>query len=306
MKSKIPTVKDFLELSTKDVAKIVKTSGSKVVVFPINGTRRWFMLEYGHREFEDPVRAYMDIAQSRHVELYKLFFDHGINTLITPVVGAEILASRDDYMQKIGGDGLSRLATHPEFLDFYKEYGVRVRFYGDYHRNLKNTPYEFLSDLFDEITSKTSHNSKLRLFFGAFADNLNSTNIIAEFSVEYFKQYGRVPTNKEITSKYYGDYVEKASIFIGFDRFAVFDYPLINWGEEDLYFMISPSLYLTSRQLREILYDHIFTRRVSEVEYTSLSPNALDRTRNYYLQNREFTLGVGQLLDGTWIPKLEK
>lgn len=306
MKSKIPTVKDFLELSTKDVAKIVKTSGSKVVVFPINGTRRWFMLEYGHREFEDPVRAYMDIAQSRHVELYKLFFDHGINTLITPVVGAEILASRDAYMQKIGGDGLSRLATHPEFLDFYKEYGVRVRFYGDYHRNLKNTPYEFLSDLFDEITSKTSHNSKLRLFFGAFADNLNSTNIIAEFSVEYFKQYGRVPTNKEITSKYYGDYVEKASIFIGFDRFAVFDYPLINWGEEDLYFMISPSLYLTSRQLREILYDHIFTRRVSEVEYTSLSPNALDRTRNYYLQNREFTLGVGQLLDGTWIPKLEK
>lgn len=305
-KLQYPSLEEFLKLPTEEVADIVRASGSKVVVFPINGTRRWFMLEYGNREFEDPIAAYMDIAQTRHVELYRLFFDHGVETLITPIIGAEILATRNAYMQKIGGEGLARLASHPEFLEFYEKHGVRVRFYGDYRKNLMNSPYEFLLDLFDEIIFKTRHNNRFRLFFGAFADNLNSTNIVAEYSVKYFKQHGRVPTREEIVSMYYGDYVEKVNIFIGFDRFAVFDYPLINWGEEDLYFMISPSAYLTSKQLREILYDHIFTRRALEVEYISLPSNALKRTRKYYLENREFTMGIGQLLDGTWVPRLNK
>jgi tuberculosinol/isotuberculosinol synthase len=106
----------FLNLPVEEVAKLVRASGSKVVVFPINGTRRWFMLEYGEAEFEDPVAAYMEIAMNRHIELYKLFFDHGIETLITPVIGPEILATRNEYMQKIGGEGLARIATHPTFL----------------------------------------------------------------------------------------------------------------------------------------------------------------------------------------------
>ncbi len=119
---------EFLNLPTEEVAKIVRAYGSKVVVFPINGTRRWFMLEYGHHEFDDPIKAYMDIAMNRHIELYKLFFDHGVEILITPVIGPEILATRDGYMQKIGGEGLARIVTHTSFLSFYQEYGVRVRF----------------------------------------------------------------------------------------------------------------------------------------------------------------------------------
>ena len=123
MTEKYPSLEEFLNLPTEEVAKLVRASGSKVVVFPINGTRRWFMLEYGDQEFEDPIAAYMDIAMQRHIELYKLFFDHGVDTLLTPVIGPEILATRDGYMQKIGAEGLARLVTYPEFLSFYEEYG---------------------------------------------------------------------------------------------------------------------------------------------------------------------------------------
>jgi tuberculosinol/isotuberculosinol synthase len=105
---------------------------------------------------------------------------------------------------------------------------------------------------------------------------------------------------------YYGEYLEKANIFVGFDRFAAFDYPLLNWGEEDIYFMVAPSSYLDNAQLRAILYDHMYTRRVPELEYKSGSDKTMNAIRKFYLQNREFTFGVGNLIEGTWTPKLNK
>ena len=306
MNSNTPSLEEFLALPTEEVANIVRASGSKVVVFPINGTRRWFMLEYGDQKWDDPVVAYMDITGKRHIELYKLFFDHGIDTLVTPVIGPEILITRDAYMQKIGAEGLARFATHPDFLSFYEEYGVRARFYGDYRKYLAGTPYESLSATFDGLIEKTRHNNSFRLFFGAFADNLNATQIVAELAIKYFQEQGSVPSREKLVEMYYGEYVSKANIFIGFDRFAVFDYPLINWGEEDLYFMVSPSPYLDEKQLRSILYDHIYTRRALEVEYMSSTLDKLESIRGFYLENRDLILGVGNLLDKTWIPNLTR
>ena len=305
MNENIPSLEEFLSLPTEEVAKLVRDSGDKVVVFPINGTRRWFMLEYGNQEFDDPITAYMDIAMSRHIELYKLFFNHGVHTLLTPVIGPEILETRDAYMQKIGAEGLERLVTHPAFLSFYEEYDVRVRFYGDYRKYLKGTPYEHLSDLFDGIAETTKKNDHFRLFFGAFADNLNATSVVAELTVQYYREYGTVPGREKIVEMYYGEYINKANIFIGFDRFATFDYPLINWGEEDLYFMVAPSSYLDDKQLRAILFDHMYTRRVPEIEYMATDHKTLDITKNFYQLNHDLTLGVGKLLSGgTWVPRL--
>jgi tuberculosinol/isotuberculosinol synthase len=292
----------FLNLPTEEIANLVRASGSKVVVFPINGTRRWFMLEYGHQDFEDPIAEYMDIAMQRHVEMYKLFFDHGIDTLITPVIGPEILATRNEYMQKIGGEGLARIVTHESFLSFYENYGVRVRFYGDYRKHFLNTSYEHLSDLFDSIADTTGQNKNYRLFFGAFADNLNATTAVAEIAVQHYKEQGKVPDRKTIVESYYGEYIDKANIFIGFDRLAAFDYPLINWGEEDLYFTVSPSLYLDKPQLRCILFDHLYTRRTPEREYETLTPEEYISIQKYYREKTDNVIGIGKLHNGFWIP----
>ena len=294
-------LQSFLNLPTEEVASIVRASGSKVCVFPINGTRRWFTLEYGDQEWADPIAAYMDITGKRHIELYKLFFDHGIDTLVTPVIGPEILATRNAYMQKIGVDGLARFATHPDFLSFYEEHCVRARFYGDYRKYLGGTPYESLSATFDGLIDTTRQNNRFRLFFGAFADNLNATQTVAELSVKYFQEHGEVPTREKIIEMYYGEYVGKANIFIGFDRLAVFDYPLINWGEEDLYFMVAPSLYMDEQHLRVILFDHLFTRRTKELEYEDASPEDLQWIKRYYYLNKDIVLGSGTIQHGIWL-----
>jgi tuberculosinol/isotuberculosinol synthase len=140
------------------------------------------------------------------------------------------------------------------------------------------------------------------LFFGAFADNLNATTAVSEIAIRYYKEQGEMPDRKTIVEKYYGEYVDKANIFIGFDRLAAFDYPLINWGEEDLYFTVSPSLYLDKSQLRCILFDHLYTRRTPEREYETLTREEYISIQKYYRENKNNIIGIGKLHNGFWIP----
>jgi len=293
----------FLSLSTEEIAHLVHKSGPKVCVFPINGTRRWFVLEHGNDIQDDPIKAYVDIATQNHIELYKLFFSHGINTLVTPEFGPDLLLRGDEYVQQIGAEGLAKLANDSTLLNFYNEYDVRVHFYGDHRRFLHGTKLEYLSDLFDLAAERTRTHGRYRLFFGIFGND--ATQAIVEFSANYYQQKGRLPEKRELIEMYYGEYVEPVSLFIGFDRFSVFDMPLIATGEEDLYFTFSPSLYMNAIQLRCILYDHLYTRRVPDIEYSDMPLEELQELHNIYIQRREYTLGTGELLHGIWIPSIK-
>jgi tuberculosinol/isotuberculosinol synthase len=294
----------FQQLPREQVAALARQDGGKVCVFPINGTRRWFMLEHaaalqGNPQ-GDPIRAYMDAASENHIALYRLLFGHGLDTLVTPEFGSELFLRGDEYIRRIGADGLARLASDPMFMDFYIENQVRVRFYGDYRHHLLQTPYAYLVDLFDEASAKTASHDRHRLFIGVFGDD--ATRLISEFSVEYHRQHGWLPDKGELVSMYYGETVAPASLFIGFDKFSVFDYPLLASGEEDLYFTIAPSPYLSETQLRSILYDHLFTRREREVDYQSMPAEDLRWLKAFYAANRQVTLGTGIIKAGVWVP----
>ncbi|MEW6239423.1 MAG: diterpene synthase [Chloroflexota bacterium] len=296
------TLEQFLEMPVEQVASLVRAAGPKVAVFPINGTRRWFALEHAAaaQASSDPMATYMDIAQRRHIELYRLFFEHGVDTLLTPVYGAELLSRGDEYVHRVQREGLARLANHAEFLEFYDGYQVRVRFYGDYRKRFYGTPYEPLIALFDEVTRRTRTYERARLFFGVFASD--ATEAVAEASAAFYREQARVPTRRELIESYYGEYVEPVSFFLGFDKLSAFDYPLLATGEEDLYFTVAPSPYLTERQLREILYDHLYTRRAPEPDYAELGREAWGWMKSFYGANSERTLGVGTLKDGIWYP----
>lgn len=294
-------LEEFLRLPVDQVAASVRAGGPKVCVFPINGTRRWFALEHpGAARCEDAITAYMDIAQARHIELYRLFFDHGVDTLLTPVFGSELFSRGAEYINRIGLAGIARLATHPEFLNFYDEYGVRVRFYGDYHRMLAGTDFASLIDDFDEAACRTRNHQRARLFLGVFASD--ATETAAGLAVDFYRQHNRIPNRREMVEMYYGDYIEPVNLFIGFDKLSVFDYPLLATGEEDLYFTLAPSPYLTERQLREILFDHICTRRAPEPDYGDLTGGDWEWMRSFYYAHRGQTLGIGELRGGLWYP----
>jgi len=292
---------EFQQLPTAEIAKLVIATGHKVCVFPVNGTRRWFMLEHAQKISDDFFSAYMDASIQNHIELCSMMFDHGIQTILAPVFGRELMHRGDEYTKRVGIDGLVRTATDSQYRSFFEDYSVKVRFYGDYRDVLAGTPYEYALQAMYEVTEATKSNTKYRLFFGVFADEVTET--VARLAVEHYLTEGSVPDKTTLVRKYYGEDVPPVSIFIGFDRFNVFDMPLLSTGEEDLYFSVSPSPYMTARQLRSILYDHLYLRRVSEPDYTSLPTEELDWLRTYYRNHKDFALGTGKLKFNLWIPE---
>ncbi|MDZ7704254.1 MAG: hypothetical protein U5L04_07225 [Trueperaceae bacterium] len=108
---------------------------------------------------------------------------------------------------------------------------------------------------------------------------------MAEIGARFYQENGRYPLKREIVEAYYGEYVEPVDVFIGFDRPAAFDMPLIATGREDLYFTVAPSPYLNVRALRLILYDHIFSRRIDDAAYETLSHEDWQTLAMFYRRN---------------------
>src|SRR5512146_1116548 len=133
----------FLKLPTEEVARLVREAGPLVCVFPINGTRRWFLLEYPPETWEsdDFLSAYLQASIRRQIDLFRVFFDHGVDTLMMPLFGPDLLERGEGYVE-MAAMAMRQLVTNPLFLDSYREHGARVRFYGDYRRYLKGRPGE--------------------------------------------------------------------------------------------------------------------------------------------------------------------
>jgi hypothetical protein len=194
--------------------------------------------------------------------------------------------------------GMSLLAEYPAFLSFYKEYEAAIHFYGDYRKQLAGTICANMPALFDEATRSTASNKRRRLFFGVFGTD--ATEAIAERSVEVYRQTNRVPSRRELIEWYYGDAIEKTDIFIGFEKFNVFDYPLLSWGEESLYYTVAPSLYMSDNQLRKILYDYLYFRPVQDPDYFAMPEEDFEAMRRCYTINRDESFGVGCMRGGIW------
>jgi len=294
-------LESFLQLPTSEVAALVKATGEKVCVFPVNGTRRWFLLEHAQEIKGDFFEAYMGGLIRNHIELCAMLFDHGIDTILAPVFGRELMRRGNEYTRRVGIDGLVRTSTDRNYRDFFEQYDVSVRFYGDYRDVLTGTPYEYALKSMYEVTEATKQNTSVRLFFGVFADEVTET--ISRLSVEHYVAHGSIPDKQTLIRKYYGEDISTVNMFIGFDKFTVFDMPLLSTGQEDLYFSLSPSPYMTQHQLRAILYDHLFVRPTPEPDYTKLSGDELNWLRDYYRKNKDYAFGVGKLKFNLWIPE---
>lgn len=284
-------VETFRALPTHEVARIVRENGLRVCAYPAKGTRRWFMLEYPPVSKEAYAPAYLDAVFQHHIEKYKLLFDHGVTTLLTPSFDLPLMQRGDAYM-RMAAKGLAALAEHPAFLEFFAAYGVRVRFYGAYRKHLMSTPYAYLLDLFETVMTQTEKYDRHRLFFGLFVHD--ATETVADLAVQHYREYGETPGKQALIERYYGEDVGPVDIFISFSKLRAFDMPLLMTGKTDLYFMVSPSLYLDQAQLRDILYDHLFTRRKSsQADYEALSTEDQDLMRAFYRANAGNTLGIG-------------
>jgi hypothetical protein len=129
---------------------------------------------------------------------------------------------------------------------------------------------------------------------------------IARLSVEFAEREGRPPGRAELIEAHYGLPVSDLSLYVGFAQPEMFDVPLLTTGLEHLYATLKPSPDLTERQLREILYDHLVTRRAAPVDYDALSVEAQLELAEYAERCKGNTLGIGRIdpLTGLWRPLL--
>lgn len=85
--------KEFLDLPLVSVAEIVRCRGPKVSVFPFDGTRRWFHLEC-NPQYDD----YQQAALRQSIRILKMLFEHGIETVISPIFSDDLLDRGDRYI----------------------------------------------------------------------------------------------------------------------------------------------------------------------------------------------------------------
>lgn len=287
----------FRHLSTREVAEIVRQNQLKVVVFVVNGSRRWFMLEH-----QDGQSDYIQTVMRRLIELSSMFFDHGIETLVMPTVSPYILDKRGAVYTEMAIKSLDALTYNDEYLGFYHQYGVRVRFYGDYHNYLEPDTSEYLGQRFKALTRETQHNSNHRLWWGVCAHDALDT--VAENSIQFFEKTGRIPTKKDLIEMYYGEYLPSVDLYISSSKLRAFDMPLISSGRESLYYTVAPSPYMTEHQFRDILHDHLFQRKATNIDFRGREDAYWDSLKAFYQANIDKTIGVGARSDkwNIWYP----
>jgi adenosine tuberculosinyltransferase len=267
--------------------------------WPYNGTRRWYV---GYRLRNPGADDYLGILIRRQAELHRLIFAHGVSVILAPSFGSETLRRGEAYTRYALG-GLARL-PEDEVYRALIDSGVRIRFYGDYERALAAAGLHSALEACLKLNNANTSEDGPLLLIGLFADDPYPT--IARLSVEFAGREGRPPGRAELIEAYYGLPVPDLSLYVGFAQPEMFDVPLLTNGLEHLYVTLNPSPDLTERQLREILYDHLVTRRVAPVDYAALSPRAQRDLAEYTERCKGDTLGIGRIdpLTGLWRPLL--
>ncbi|MCP5095969.1 MAG: hypothetical protein GY943_10485 [Chloroflexi bacterium] len=279
----------FKKRSHSEIAQIVQGQDPMVCVFPFNGTRRWFMLE--HPQSTNFGRDYMEAATGRMAEICSLLFEHGVHTLLIPVLSPHLFQSRGDKYTQEATAALSLLATHPKLCAIYEDHDVRVRFYGDYEEYIDGHEYEGLKNQLTQLVDQTATHQSHRLLWGVCAHDAVETT--ASLSIQYFQKHGETPNKNALIQMYYGEQIPPVNLFISAAKPRAFDMPLLSTGREDLYFTVTPSPYFTEEQLREILFDHLYARQKTATDYESLSSVEKNELRRFYKNNQGRTLGVG-------------
>jgi adenosine tuberculosinyltransferase len=267
--------------------------------WPYNGTRRWYVT---YRLRNPGADDYLGILIRRQAELHRLIFAHGVSVIIAPSFGSETLRRGEAYTRYALG-GLARL-PEDEVYRALIDSGVRIRFYGDYERALAAAGLHSALEACLKLNNANTSEDGPLLLIGLFADDPYPN--IARLSVEFAGREGRPPGRAELIEAYYGLPVPDLSLYVGFAQPEMFDVPLLTNGLEHLYVTLNPSPDLTERQLREILYDHLVTRRAAPIDYAALSLAAQRHLAEYTERCKGDTLGIGRIdpLTGLWRPLL--
>lgn len=285
---------EFLRLPTPRVAEMIR---GLTMGFPIDGTRRWFLLNHPNVW---NVEEYKQLTARRYTQVFAMLFDHGVETILVPAFGGELMNRGKEYVREMM-EGIAGLAQSPTYTEFYHDYNVRVRFYGDWRRQVKDLPGSLVLTSALDTCAATQHTGSRRILYGLWADDMlvSIVDDLARSRTEPAEF-----TRQAIVARYYGEYIQPTDIYIGFGRPTVFDVPMLVTSQTDLYYTVAPSLNLDARLFRMIVWDH-FVGRWTQQEWDGLTETDLAALKAYYTSQQESVLGLGEVdpATGVWYQK---
>ena len=267
---------DWLLLTDGEVAAHAQERVSTTLLL-INGTRRWFLAQQADWSH------YAEATGAAHRRVSQLLYDHGISTLVQPLLGLDLLERGEEYVELAIRQALVVLADQP-YTDWYARSGIRVRFYGKWQDTLRSLGYHDVLDKLITVTQATERYERRYLLIGLFADHpLDDIVSLAKLC----------HSGQELIERYYGLPLSSIDLIIGSGQPAIWDVPLLDYNRANLYFLKSPTFYLTRESLRHILYDHLF-ERVPDDNITSL----LSQSQDWGLNT---VLGIGKRTSLGWM-----
>ena len=267
------TLSEWLQLDDRVISRIVAQRVSTAVIY-LNGTRRWFLSQ--SKRWDD----YAKVTGLAHRQLCQLLYDHGIQTLIQPLLGYDLLERGPDYVKMVVEQGLGEL-TKPAYRNWYHQAEIRVTFYGNWSDILDKMGYSEVKHLL-QLVAETSVYDDHKLLCGAFADE-GLDNIVSMAK--------EVSQGEELLNRYYGQPVGPVDLIIGSGQPAIWDLPLLDVNKASLYFLQAPTFCLSRETLRQILYDHLYQRINDDELYDNLPAQAWRRAE---------VLGIGRRTEKGW------
>lgn len=270
------TLAEWLQLDDQVIRNIVAQRISTAAIY-LNGTRRWFLSQ--NKDWAD----YAKTTGQAHRQLCQLLYDHGIQTLIQPLLGYDLLERGYDYLKMAVEQGLAEL-TKPAYRTWYHQANIRVTFYGNWSNTLSELAFSEVIELL-KLTAETSPHGRYRLLFGAFADEGldNIVNLAQGAS-----------SGEELLQRYYGQPVGPVDLVIGSGQPVIWDLPLLDINKASLYFMQAPTFCLSRETLRQILYDHLYQRINDDKLYDDMTTQEWERVE---------ILGIGQRTQKGWLAR---
>jgi hypothetical protein len=300
---------EFVALPAKEITRIVKQKGKpKVGIFVADGNRRMTMALTGLSEdSEDFYSEYVRLFTEKFMENLKVFYSHGLDTLIVPLISPTILNRSQNYVNLAINGLLQALFKSDKWLTFYKENDIRVRTYGN-PGHLQGTQCQKGVQWIQDIKTQTSHHKTHTLFYGFLSNNpggMESVNL----AVEFYQLHRRKPTPSEMKEMYYGENLAEADFFIMSTKIAGAGAlpPLISTKKTGMYFLPIPGVMGLTREIyREILYDLLYCRPNGPIKkYGNDDLKDMETLKKYFSPNEPTIIGPGKRVGKFWVPGIK-
>ncbi|KAN0025877.1 hypothetical protein ACTFIU_001639 [Dictyostelium citrinum] len=225
--------------------------------------------------------------------------NHGIKTICYPMWCGKLEDKTpiqiSNFIQFL--EGLLELLENESLIKLYNETGIRIIFYGDFKLLLKHCNADELLKKIELIMEQTKQNSSHTILMGTNIEEPSET--IIKNIISYYNCNGNIkPTTQDLIKQYYGGViVDPVSLYLGCNRFTTEGRPILisDKGNEDIYFSIGSSEYLSKTGFRKVLFDKLFLRQVANAKEYQLKIDDIKKMEIFYLGNRENVMGVGNI-----------